>query len=130
MDLTRALSARSPSPATPVPVPMASVVEHPDYRALEGRLAAGGEGSTLGPLDTVCRHILRGGIAVNRDLLGLDALLLESHSNPRAKGYKEISQWSEEGIIEKGRFNAENYDIILRNFESLVAETNALQCRQ
>jgi hypothetical protein len=102
---------------------MASAVEHPGYLALEGRLAAGGKG-TLGPLQAVCRHILRGRLAVNRDLLGLDALSLNGHSNRGQKGYEEISQWDEEGLIKKGKFNAEDDEIILTNFKSLVAEAN------
>ena len=104
-------------------VNMGSILEHHKYREMKSKLSKRKKKS-LGPLDTASLYILSSkDLAVNLEILRLDALSPQSHCCPNFKSYAEIQEMKQGGAVKMGKLNKEDEAAIEKRFEILLAET-------
>jgi len=98
---------------------MGSIMEHPEYKEMYKRLSKEAKSS----LDIVCCHILSKRLIVNLDILELDALSPESHSDKTTKGSAKITEMKDNGAVKVGKLNIKDDGAIERGLKALVDET-------
>merc|ERR1719458_1536102 len=74
-------------------------------------------------LDIVCCHILSKRLIVNLDILELDALSPESHTDKTTKGGAKITEMKVNGAVKVGKLNIKDDGAIERGLKALVDET-------
>jgi len=101
------------------PPKMGSIMEHPEYKEMQEKLST----EAKSPLDIVCNHILSKELIVNQDILELDALSRDSHSERSKKGNAKIKEMEQSGAVKVGKFNIKDDMAIKRGFKALIDET-------
>jgi len=98
-----------------------SVLEHSEYAAMKEQLALK-ESSAIGPLHTVCSHLLAKDLAVNQTILHLNAIGFTSIQGQGSYGVG-VKELKKSGNLVTGNLNVKCDEMILEQFELLVSQT-------
>ena len=98
-----------------------SVLEHSEYAAMKEQLALE-KPSALGPLHTVCSHLLAKDLAVNQTILHLNAIGFTSIQGQGSYGVG-VKELKKSGNLVTGHLNVKCDKIILEQFELLVSQS-------
>jgi len=98
-----------------------SVLEHSEYADMKDQLALK-KPSALGPLHTVCSHLLAEDLAVNQTILHLNAIGFTSIQGQGSYGVG-VKELKKSGNLVTGHLNVKCDKIILEQFDLLVSQT-------